>query len=127
MLLRYINPHLARGALRSSSSLLMQIEVLMKTTTDHNFVESAIYADIQLGLYGQPVIFSAACLARLRQRAERHLCFNIDVTQASVLRGCTGIFVWNKFHTKPDDRARWTTLWSELRPASPIPPTSDVG
>ena len=69
----------------------MPIEVLMKTTTDHNFVESAIYADIQLGLYGQPVIFSAACLARIRQRAARHLCFNIYVTQASVLRGCTGI------------------------------------
>ena len=65
--------------------------------------ESAIYADIHLGLYGLPVIFSAACLAELRQRAERHLCFNINVTQASVLRECTGIFVWNKFHTK----TRW--------------------
>ena len=85
------------------------------TTTDHNFVESAIYADIKLGLYGQPVIFSAACLARLRQRAERHLCFNIYVTQASVLRGVLAFLYGINSTQKHDDRARWTTLlvWVE--------------
>ena len=105
LLLRYINPHpgLAAGGLFEvlvlSSWRRRSQEESLHT---HNKLlwpsESAIYADIHLGLYGQPVIFSAACLARLRQRAERHLCFNINVTQASRL-WCTLAFclesVWN--------------------------------
>ena len=101
LLLGYISPHLALFEVLFDNS--MQIEVLMKLYTN--------YADklwlLQNLQYMQnyswdstvnQLFLSTACLAWRRQRAARHLCFNIYDTQASGL-WCTLAFcmesVWN--------------------------------
>ena len=86
-------------ATRGLIEVLYDVEDLKQEsthTTDCCGLQNLLYMQIfNWDSTVQPVIFSAACLALLRQRAERHLSFHFNVTQASVLRECTGIFVWN--------------------------------
>ena len=112
LLLRYINPHLARGALRSSSSLLMPIEVLMMTMKPYtNYTKLWLCRICHICRYTAGTLRSTSCSSLQRvllgeDNALRGICVLIFTIHRHQHCGGCWHFVWNKFHTKHDDKSK---------------------